>query len=195
MSELSGLTRRRLLDELAALVAELRGPARVGIDGRDAAGKTTLADELAPVLEAYGESVTRISADDFLRPPEERYRQGRMSPEGYYEDSFEHAAIRRAVLEAQGPVLVDGVFLLRPELDDLWSLRVLVDVAEDEALRRALARDGQEMEELYRVRYLPAQRLYEVLVGPRDRADVVVSNDDPSRPRLLVRKGAGRPGA
>jgi uridine kinase len=154
-----------------------------------------LADELAPVVEAYGEVVTRISADDFLRPSEERYRQGRLSPEGYYEDSFDHAALRRAVLNAKSPALVDGVFLLRPELDDLWSLRVLVDVTEEQALTRALERDGPELEELYRARYLPGQRLYEARVDPRHRADVLVGNDDPSRPRLVMRRGAGRPGA
>jgi uridine kinase len=195
VSELSGLTRRLLLEELAIIVVDLQGPARVAIDGRDAAGKTVLADELAPVVEAHGEAVTRISADDFLRPSEERYRQGRMSPEGYYEDSFDHAALRLAVLEATSPVLVDGVFLLRPELDDLWSLRVLVDVTEAEALTRALERDGPEMEELYRARYLPGQRLYEARVGPRNRADVVVRNDDPSRPRLVMRRGVRRLGA
>jgi uridine kinase len=184
-----------MLEELAALVAALPVPARVAIDGRDASGKTTLADELTPVLQAYGESVTRISADDYLRPSERRYRRGRMSPEGYYEDSFDHAAIRHAVLRAQSPVLVDGVFLLRPELEDLWSLRVLVDVAEQEALARAMARDGQAMKELYRARYLPGQRLYEARVGPRDLADVVVCNDDPSRPRLIMRRGVRPPGA
>ena len=195
MSELSGLSRPQLLKELAALVAELPCPARVAIDGRDAAGKTTLADELATVLEAAGEVVTRISADDYLRPSEERYRQGRMSPQGYYEDSFDHVALRRTVLAAESPVVVDGVFLLRPELDGLWSLRMLVDVTEDEALMRALERDGSEMEELYRARYLPGQRLYEARVDPRQRADVVVRNEDPSRPRLVVRRGVRRPGA
>ncbi len=195
MSKLSALSRPQLLDELAALVADLPRPARVGIDGRDAAGKTTLADELATVLEAAGKVVTRISADEFLRPSEERYRQGRMSPQGYYEDSFDHAALRRTALAAEGAVLVDGVFLLRPELDDLWSLRVLVDVTEDEALKRALERDGSEMEELYRARYLPGQRLYEARVDPRQWADVVVRNEDLSRPRLVLRRGLRQPGA
>jgi hypothetical protein len=54
VSELSGLTRRLLLEELAIIVVDLQGPARVAIDGRDAAGKTVLADELAPVVEAHG---------------------------------------------------------------------------------------------------------------------------------------------
>jgi uridine kinase len=43
------LSRKQAVDQLAALVAAIRlpHPVRVAIDGIDAAGKTTLADELA----------------------------------------------------------------------------------------------------------------------------------------------------
>jgi uridine kinase len=195
VSDLSALTRPAMLGELAALVGGLAEPVRVGIDGPDAAGKTTLADELAPLVAPRGRRVSRISADDFLRPPAERHRRGRFSPEGYYEDSFDLDALRAAVLAAGGVVLVDGIFLLRPELDDLWSLRVVVAVAEEESPRRGVERDGAEKEQLYRTRYLPGQRMYAEQARPRDRADVVVENDDPDRPRLLVRRGEPAPGA
>lgn len=184
-----------MLEQLAALVAGLADSARVAIDGPDAAGKTTLADELAPLIARSGRRVSRISADAFLRPPVERHRRGRFSPEGYYEDSFDLGALRAAVLDAGGVVVVDGIFLLRPELNDLWSLRVVVAATEEECLRRGLERDGAETEQLYRTRYLPGQRLYAELHRPRDRADVVVENDDPSRPRVLVRGGEPAPGA
>jgi uridine kinase len=187
---LPALTRAEALERVAALIASLDEPARIAIDGPDAAGKTTLADELAALLAAE-----RLSADDFLRPAEERHRRGRESPEGYYEDSFDHPRLRGAVLAAQGLVLVDGIFLLRPELDDLWSLRIFVAVGEEEMLRRGIERDGADLERLYRVRYLPGQRLYAERVGPRERAEVVVENDDPARPRLVFREGVGRPGA
>jgi uridine kinase len=80
------VSRLPVLDQLAARIAALPRPARVGVDGVDAAGKTTLADGLA----AHVPGAERLSADDFLRAPEERYRQGRESPQGYYEDSFDH---------------------------------------------------------------------------------------------------------
>ena len=189
MSELPALSRRELLERLAALIDALEEPARVAVDGPDAAGKTTLADELASALARRGRVAARISADDFLRPPAERYRLGRESPEGYYRDSFDLPALRYAVVASHGLVLVDGIFLLRPELDDLWNFRIVVAVGEEEALRRGIARDGAATGRLYRVRYLPGQRLYAERVGPRDRADVVVENDDPARPRLLLRAG------
>jgi hypothetical protein len=84
---------------------ERRSSARVGVDGIDGAGKTTLADELAAALRARGRPARRVSADDFHRPPAERYRRGRASPEGYYHDSFDFAAVRAAV-RAAGDLVV-----------------------------------------------------------------------------------------
>jgi uridine kinase len=161
------------VDELAQRLAALPLPARVGVDGVDAAGKTTLADALAARLP----DAERLSADDFHRPPEERYRQGRESPVGYYEDSFDHPRLRQAVLAAEGLLIVDGIFLFRPELNDLWDFRVFIEIDPEESIRRGVARDGRETEELYRRRYVPGQRIYLDSVRPAELADVVVSQE------------------
>jgi uridine kinase len=174
------VSRLSVLEALAARISALTLPARIGVDGVDAAGKTTLADELAGRLP----EAARLSADDFLRPPVERYRQGRESPSGYYEDSFDHVALRAAVLALQGLVIVDGIFLFRPELDDLWTFRVFLHVELDESIRRGLERDGAVKEELYRRRYAPGQRLYLDAVRPAELADVILDNSDPDDPRL-----------
>jgi uridine kinase len=182
------VSRLPVLERLAAGVAELPLPARVAIDGVDAAGKTTLANELAARLPG----AARLGADDFLRPPEERYRRGRESPEGYYEDSFDHGRLREAVLSADGLLLVDGIFLLRPQLADLWDFTIFVHVEPETAIRRGIARDGAETERLYGRRYGPGQKLYLDAVRPAERADVVVDNTDPERPRFSRDGGGGR---
>ena len=140
----------------------------VGVDGPDAAGKTTLADALAKRLPG---SVLRASIDGFHQPREHRLRRGALSPEGYYHDSFDYEALSRLLLEPfrsgkreavvrafdfrretevpGGPVLIedsavlvfDGVFLLRPELRALWDLRIYLHVAQDVTLARAHERD------------------------------------------------------
>lgn len=79
------MTRDGLVEVLARWVDAIRlsHPVRVAIDGVDAAGKTTLADELVAPLRRRGRSVVRASADDFHNPRALRYRAGRDSPEVY----------------------------------------------------------------------------------------------------------------
>jgi len=206
------------------LAREGAHPLRVAIDGIDAAGKTTLADTLVRPLEARGKPVIRASIDGFHRPRAERYRQGADSPAGYYDDSFDYAVLRDALLRPLGPggsrcyrravfdvrtdtsvsvpdeeaperavLLFDGVFLLRPELDALWDYRIFVAVDEAVAVRRAMRRDqalfgtAKVVRARYQQRYMPAQRFYMQAVRPQDRADVIVENNDPARPRLVFR--------
>jgi uridine kinase len=212
----------RLAGRLAAI--QRQHPVRVAIDGVDAAGKTTLADELVEPLAAHGRTAIRASIDGFHRPRAERYSQGADSPQGYYADSFDYAVLRDALLLPLGPggsrrfrrvvfdvrrdarvvgeeavappnaiLLFDGVFLLRPELADLWDYHVFVDVASDVALLRALQRDQalfgspDAVRDRYTRRYMPGQRLYLDAAHPRERADAVLWNDDPQRPRLTFK--------
>jgi uridine kinase len=94
----------RGIDNLNPLIHHQRGRYfRVAIDGPDGAGKTTLADELAGELVDRGRQVIRASIDGFHRPRVERYRQGRDSPLGYYEDSFDYGQLVGALLDPLGP--------------------------------------------------------------------------------------------
>jgi uridine kinase len=99
------VTRAFVLDKLANGIASLSlgWPTRVAIDGRLAAGKTMLADELAARLCAIGRSVIRTSIDGFHRPKAERYARGRTSPEGYYYESRDLDAVVRLLLAPLGP--------------------------------------------------------------------------------------------
>ncbi len=96
-------------------------------------------------------------------------------------------AARDAVL------MVDGSFLQRPELDDCWDLRIYVDVGFDTVLRRGSERDAAFMESLqaaqhrYRTKYVPGERMYVDAVRPRERAQVVVDNEDFDAPTLSER--------
>ena len=204
----------RLVELLATTAPDRR--LRVAVDGVDASGKTTLADALAPALAPH-RAVARASTDSFHRPREERYRRGRDSPEGCYHGTFDLPALLGRLLEpfardgsyvpavfdleADAPVplvrlqapadavlVVDGVFLQRPELAHCWDLVVHLRVPDEEVLRRAVLRDGGDPEEVrarYRTRYLPAQRLYEAEADPAARADVVLDNTDPAAPAVV----------
>jgi len=91
----------QLVEQILAVRAE--HPLRVGIDGVDGAGKTTLADELAKALGAKGRPCLRASIDGFHMPRSHRIRRGEYSPEGYFLDSFDYDALREELLDPLGP--------------------------------------------------------------------------------------------
>ncbi|PYC66680.1 uridylate kinase [Micromonospora arborensis] len=96
-------------DEMIGRLAEAVGsvtvthPTRVAIDGPPAAGKTTLADELADVLRRQGRDVIRATIDDFLFPRAQRYPRGEYSAEGCYFDTHDNDALTRVLLDPLGP--------------------------------------------------------------------------------------------
>lgn len=216
------MTREELLVSLVARVLVLpeERPRLVAIDGTSCVGKTTLADELAVVLEGAGLLVVRVSGDDFHQPREVRHRRGRLSAEGYLEDSYDVASLRRLVLDpvrkgelsvrtasydlaadapvspapveltASAVVLVEGEFLLVPELADAWDLGIMLVADPALILARALDRDADlgspdEVRERYLRRYLGAWALHEERNDPWSLADVVVDVSEPDQPRML----------
>jgi uridine kinase len=185
------------------------------------AGKTTLAAEVAAVVDGAGRPVVAVAYDDFHHPRERRYRLGRMSAEGYLDDAFDPGALRRLVLDPVaagaaavtpgaydlaadqpheatpvevGPgsvVLVEGSFLLVPELAGCWDLTVLVVADPQRVLDRGVLRDAdlgtpEQVREMYLRRYLAAESLHQERDDPWSRADVVVDLTDPLAPRLLT---------
>jgi uridine kinase len=148
-------------------------PWRVGIDGVTASGKTTFADALGERVRAR-----RVSIDAYHRP----------RPQEYYPDSFDFGGFREAVLGAGEDLIADGVFLLHPDLDDLWDLSVFLEVDRVVAQERGIARDTGWMEkarERYETRYVPGETRYLDEVAPASRADVVIDMTDLAHPRLL----------
>jgi uridine kinase len=130
------MNRAELIIELASRIAVIRRnhPVRVAIDGVDASGKTTLADELVVPIQGMGRSVIRGSIDRFHHPATIRRRRGELSPEGYFRDSFNHTGLVTALLEPLGP---NGVRRYRRAIFDFRSDSP-VDAPLQEAARDAV---------------------------------------------------------
>jgi uridine kinase len=105
MKEADLAGRTELIEEIATTICGLRPEGRlaVAIDGVDGAGKTMFADELAAELEVFDQAVIRASIDGFHNPRAVRYHQGRDSLDGYFEDSYNHDALRTELLEPLRP--------------------------------------------------------------------------------------------
>lgn len=89
------------VDAICAL--DLARPVRVAVDGITAAGKTTFAGTLTASLRRRERAVIRVSMDGFHHPRAVRYRQGRGSADGYYEDAYDFDSVVRELLEPLGP--------------------------------------------------------------------------------------------
>lgn len=87
--------------------------------------------------------------------------------------------------------VVDGVFAFRRELNDLWELRIWLEIDPDLAVGRGVARDaamiGSESEaaELHRDRYAASEDIYVAEADPARAAEVVIDNNDFDAPRLV----------
>lgn len=82
-------------------------------------------------------------------------------------------------------LIFDGVFLLRPQLEAVWDLRIYLDISYDECLRRAVERNKGESGEIiekYKIRYISGQKLYHMHAGPKRKADLIINNKNPENP-------------
>jgi uridine kinase len=205
-------TYEALLARLAKVIATLHPDwrIRVAIDG---AGKTVLADALAPLVIAKGRQVIRASVDDFHHPRAVRYARGRYSPDGFFLDSYDYAAFRRLLLDPLGPaasgdyiakhfdhrtdqpvaprrqqapsaaaLIVDGIFLHRPELRAYWDLSIFLQIDFAVSRQRNATREGTpdalDPDASSNQRYNGGQQRYLSECRPAQQADIVIDYND-----------------
>ena len=211
-----------LLDRLAGAIAALHPDRRIriAIDGVDGAGKTMLADALAPLVIAKGRPVIRASVDDFHNPLAVRYARGRYSPDGFFLDSYDYPALHRLLLDPLGPegsgryvarhfdhrsdrpvawrpvqapsaaaLIVDGIFLHRPELVACWDISIFLHIDFTVSTARNAVRDGTpeaaDPEGLSYRRYVGGQLRYLAECGPQQAAGIVIDYNDLCAPKVL----------
>ena len=173
-----------------------KSPVLVGIDGLGGAGKSTFARHLEHQIDR---SAVVVEGDDFYRDIPEDARVLLDARQGV-EQYFDWQRLRREVLEpvAHGEsllryqrydwgaaamgrwvevpmpevVIVEGVYMLRPELRDLVDVKVYVEASA--SLRQQRQIDRGENPSEWITRWAAAERLYMSEASPREVADVVV---------------------
>ena len=180
-----------LADELAAAIAGAgRSVIRAGIDGfhnprevRHARGPESPSGYYLDSFD-YG-AVARCVLDPLGPGGDRRYRTAVYD---FRTDEPVEGDLRLAGPDAI--LIFDGIFLQRSEIRDRWDFTIFVDAGFDVTVARAAVRDvglfgsPQAVKARYEARYVPGERLYLKLDRPRERADVVVQNDDPANPVL-----------
>jgi uridine kinase len=166
--------------------------------------------------DASSRPIATIGIDGFHYPREVRYRNGK-GPESFYRHSYDYAAFTGSVvgpfrrgepivpavwdvdedrpvspdplsLPAECVLLVEGIFLHRPELVKCWDASVWVDVPFEVSVPRGNGRfpgryDADPDDESNH-RYVGGQRLYFTEAAPREKATWVLDNRDLDRPSL-----------
>lgn len=210
-----------LVDLLGLIMAVRPGErAVVALDGVDGAGKSHLAGELIALAGHLGGRELRgVSMDGFHHPRAHRYATGHTA-HSYYRHAFDYPAFQARVLtpfragreflpavhdvasdqvihpdpiecDDDAVLLVDGVFLHRPELVSRWDASVFVHVPFETSVPRGNARypqsgrEGQDdPDHPANARYVQAQRAY-LEQAPVQQATWVLDNSDLRRPLLF----------
>lgn len=181
----------------------------VGIDGLGGAGKSSISEEIYEELSGENIPIEVLHIDDFIHPKNIRYNDNYAEWECYYnlqwrydyllenvinpikkngkftglielydkdEDRYEKKSVD---IKEGSVVLMEGIFLQREELSQIFDYMIYIDVPESERLKRVLKRDGyigtvDDIKEKYENRYFPAERHYVNMYSPSKLADYVV---------------------
>ncbi|WP_344200962.1 uridine kinase [Aeromicrobium alkaliterrae] len=190
----------------------------MAIDGFDGAGKTCLSHELNRAAGRDHRPMVSVSIDGFHHAKAERVAAG-TGPDGFYRGSYRYDEFRRCVVEpvrsgqpitpavwdvardepldappvtvpSDAIVVVDGIFLQRPELADVWDATVWVDVPFSVSIPRGNARfpgpTDDDPDADVNHRYVGGQRLYLAEAAPREQSTWIFDNTVLDRPRLVA---------
>lgn len=172
-----GLDMKRITAAVNRLL-ETQNCVVVGIDGRAAAGKTTLASRLA---ECLGGQV--IHMDDFFLPSDLRTPERLALPGGNVHYERFCAEVARGIIDKkpfeysvfdcstmsfsgkkratpEGVVIVEGAYALHPQIPDIYDLRVFVSAPLEVRLDRILKRNGAQKLEVFKSKWIPMEEKY-----------------------------------
>ncbi len=150
-------------------------PVRIAINGIEGTGKTVFAGKLTEYLNGRSIIAIQVSIDGFHFNKEARYKQGRDSGKGYYEDSYDAMAFVEKVLKSSQFVIphytkathdletdeylelevteidkdtvliTDGAYLFKPSYKEYWDLKVYLKTSFEIAMGRGIERDENSL--------------------------------------------------
>ena len=198
----------------------------VGVSGIDGCGKGYLTTHLQAHLALHGVIPTILNADGWLNLPEKRFDHSAPAV-NFYEnairlDQFFNQLVlplrdRRSIhveadlvaetasdyrkhsydYEDVSVVLVEGIFLFKPQYRRYFDLAIWIDCSFPTALARAIDRAQEGLSpantiSAYDTIYFPAQRIHLAKDKPRENADLIFENDIFAKQPVCSRLRQGR---
>lgn len=183
----------------------------VGVSGIDGCGKGYLARQIEAHLGLHGVIAAIVNVDGWLNLPEKRFDPSAPA-ENFYENAIRFdefftklvvplrdrrsvhlvadfveetsSNYRRHTYEVKdvSVVLVEGIFLFKPQYREYFDLTIWIDCSFPTALARAIDRAQEGLSPAntiaaYDTIYFPAQRIHLAQDQPREHADLVFENN------------------
>lgn len=165
----------------------------VSIDGRCAAGKTTLAKALKEKLDC-----DVIAMDHFFLPPEKRTEKRLQEPGGNvdYERFLEEVLLPLKAgkpfsyqpydcqsqsfsepipIACKSVSIVEGSYSCHPTLWDAYDLHIFLTITPDLQMQRILHRNGSDKAEIFRTKWIPLEEKYFQHFSVEERCEVRIS--------------------
>ena len=185
-------TMEKIYFEILQKVNTQKGmPILTAIDGRCAAGKTTLA---AWLKEKFSFPVNIIHMDHFFLQPHQRTKQRMQEPGGNidYERFLEEVMLpltqgqsfsyqiydcrkmelsSKIQIEPAELTIVEGSYSCHPALWDFYHLRIFLNVDPKEQLRRICSRNGTDAVSSFQDKWIPLEEQYFTTYQIQKRCD------------------------
>jgi len=177
----------------------IKRPFAVGINGIDCSGKTTFAKAMSKYFSYYKIVNNHLDIDTFNNPViESETYQAYVSDSWdeedlnkYYKLIINYSDAIRAVSESKKIypiVILEGIFIYKPQLVDLFDLKIYLDIdislgRKRFAKRRSLKQDKRPFE-IYDEIWMLSYIRYESEVHPKQISDLVIDYNDESKPVL-----------
>lgn len=169
----------RFLDYIQTKLKETATrPFLIAIDGNCGSGKTTLANYLAGELNA---SVFHM--DDFFLQPHQRTETrlaepgGNVDYERFKDEVLNHIADTNGVIfqpfscskwqladaitmPYNDIVIVEGSYSHHPHFDNIYDVKIFLEISPEEQKKRIVARDGESIWPMFEEKWIPMENRY-----------------------------------
>lgn len=180
-----------LLTKISQLL-KMKGRAVIAIDGMAAAGKSTMAKELAENFkgqviymdhfflpaelrteERLEEAGGNVHYERFATEVAEALNEGTPVDYGIF-DCSEMKITHSCHIENKGLIIVEGAYSLRPEFRPLYDLKVFMEVSPQLQMERILKRNGPMKAKVFEEKWIPLEKRYFKELKVRDAADILL---------------------